>query len=119
MRSRLSRTIMHRRNSVNSEEKASLILSPVERKIILAEVVNLSPECEEIVRRTPIDTPITLTIDQWDDLGGCIAAEGNRTYDKKLQRKLDAIFCKIDDLVSSHKSRKPRIELRIFPPQEN
>jgi ribosomal protein S15P/S13E len=101
-----------------SEEKIGLMLSAVERKIILVEVMCLDEAYEEAIRTTPTEEPIMLTLDQWDDLGGYIAAEANHTRDKKSQRKLDAIFTKIEKLLSSHTDEEPINELKIFRPQE-
>ena len=105
---------MPRRKQINPDEKFGLKLSPVERKIILVEVMCLDEEYEEVLRSTPTVKPIMLTLDQWDDLGGYIAAEANHTRDKKSQRKLDAIFSKIESLLSSHCNQEPSSELKIF-----
>jgi hypothetical protein len=109
---------MSTRKRINPDQKVRLILSAVERKIILVEVAYLDEEYEEVIRSTPTSDPIMLTLDQWDDLGGYIAAEANHTRDKKSQRKLDAISSKIESLLSSHSHEEPSSELKIFRPQE-
>ena len=43
-----------------------------------------------------------MTLDDWRELSGHIAAEANNTGDKKLQKKLDTIVSKIQDLLDSH-----------------
>jgi adenylate cyclase class IV len=109
---------MPTRKQLNPDGKVGLILSAVERKTILVEVMCLDEEYEEVIRSTPTDSPIMLTLDQWEDLGGYIAAEANHAGDKKAQRKLDAIFSKIENLLSSHTDEEPSSELKIFRPQE-
>jgi hypothetical protein len=109
---------MPTRKQINPDEKVGLILSAVERKVISVEVMSLDREYEEAIRTTPATKPIMLTLDQWDDLGGYIAAEANHAGDKKAQRKLDAIFSKIEKLLSSHTEKEPINELKIFRPQE-
>jgi hypothetical protein len=109
---------MPRRKQINPDEKVGLILTAVERKIISVHVMCLDQEYEEVIRTTPAANPIMLTLDQWDDLGGYIAAEANHTRDKKSQRKLDAIFSKIEKLLLSHSENEQSSELKIFRPQE-
>ena len=109
---------MPRRKPINPDGKFGLVLSAVERKVILVEVMCLDEEYEEVLRTTPAAEPIMLTLNEWDDLGGFIAAEANHTRDKKVQRKLDAIFSKIEKLLSSHSNEEPNNELKIFRPQE-
>ena len=109
---------MPTRKQINPDGKVGLILSAVERKIISVGVMCLDREYEEVIRTTPTAEPIMLTLDQWEDLGGYIAAEANHTRDKKSQRKLDAIYSKIEKLLLSHPIEEPRGELKIFRPQE-
>ena len=109
---------MPTRKQTNPEEKFGLILSEAERKLILDEVLCLDGEYEEVIRSTPTAEPIMLTLGQWDDFGGYIAAEANHAEDKKHQRKLDAIFSKIEKLSSSHPDENPSNELRIYRPQK-
>ena len=85
---------------------------------MLVEVMGLDREYEEVIRDSPTDKPIMLTLDQWDDLGGHIAAEANHTRDRKLQRKLDAIFSKIEKLLLSRAENEQCFELKIYRPQE-
>ena len=78
----------------------------------------LDEEYEEAIRSTPTAEPIMLTLDEWDDLGGHIAAEANHAEDKKLQRELDAISSKIERLSSSDSNDEPSSKLKIFRPRE-
>jgi hypothetical protein len=80
--------------------------------------MHLDEDYEEIIRTTPAAEPIMLTLAEWDDLGGFIAAEANHAFKKKLQRRLDAIVSRIEKLLSSHSDEDSSSELKIFRPQE-
>ena len=54
-----------------------------------------------------------LTLDQLEDLGGYVAAEANHSTDKKLRKRLDAIFSNIQDLLESHADEEPHKSLKI------
>jgi hypothetical protein len=62
---------------------------------------------------TSTGTQILLTLDDLEDLGGYVAAEANHTTDKKLRKKLDAIFSKIQDLLETHADEEPPKSLKI------
>jgi len=106
------------RKQIKSDEKVGLILTGVERKFILVDVMCLDEEYEKVIRTTPTGDPIMLTLDQWDDLSRYIAAEANHTRDKKIQRKLDAIFSKIEKLFLSHSAEEASSKLKLFRPNE-
>jgi hypothetical protein len=78
-------------------------------------------ELADPIRDTPTGTTILLTLDDLADLGGYVAAEANHTTDKKVRKKLDAIFSKIQDLLESnadeelHKSLKFKNAKRPTP----
>ena len=42
------------------------------------------------------------TLDELDDLLGCIAAEANHTKSSKLERELDALYGRLQKLVDSY-----------------
>src|SRR5262245_28003855 len=89
------------------DEKVGIKLSPVERKLILGDPIHIHEELADPIRATPTGAPILLTLDDLEDLGGYVAAEANHTADKKLRRKLDAIFSKIQDLLEAHADEEP------------
>ena len=105
-------------NRMNPSGAIGLSLTADERKLILDEVMCLNREYEEVIRSTPIEKPIMFTLDQWDDLGGYVAAEANHSFKKKHQRKLDAISSRIEELLSCHCDEEPSNELKIFRPKE-
>ena len=57
-----------------------------------------------------------MTLDDWRELAGHIASEANDTGDKKLQRRLDTIFSKIQDLLDSHTDEEPSTSLKMKQP---
>ncbi len=59
----------------------------------------LDQEIEEIVRNAPAGQPVMMTLDDWDDFGGYVAAEANHCRDKSRAQKLDAIFERIQGLL--------------------
>src|SRR5580692_24834 len=83
-------------------EKVGLKLTASERKLVLESVSCLDGDCEEIICKTPTAKPLMMTLDEFEDFGGYIAAESNRTDDKKLQKKLDAIFQRIQRILEAH-----------------
>ncbi len=54
-----------------------------------------------------------LTLDDLDDLGGYVAAEANHTTDKKLRKKLDAIFFRIQGMLETHTIEEPPKSVKI------
>ena len=88
-------------------EKVGLKFSAAERKLILDDVMCLDDEYADAIRQTPANQPVELTLDEWDDLGGYIAAEANHTEDKKLRKKLDAIFNKVQKILDAHTDEEP------------
>ena len=42
------------------------------------------------------------TLDDLDDLAGCVAAEANHAKDKKLRKEWDRVFARIGDVLDSY-----------------
>jgi hypothetical protein len=42
------------------------------------------------------------TLEDLDDLAGCVAAEANHAKDKKLQKEWDRIYARIADVLDSY-----------------
>jgi hypothetical protein len=110
--------IMGRKESFGKEKRVGLKLSIEERKLILGGPVHIHERLVELIRATPTGAPILLTLDDLEDLGGYVAAEANRTKDKKLKKKLDTIFAKIDDLMETHSDERPPKTLKIEDAQK-
>ena len=92
---------------IQSGEKVPLKLTATERNMILEDLMLLDQNYEEIVRNTPSEKPVMMTLDDLEDFGGYIAAEANHCEDKKKQTKLDNIFQKIQKLLYRYSDEEP------------
>lgn len=102
---------MKTRKHISPGDKVTVWLTAGERKLIL-DLMCLDDEFEEVVRETPPGKPIALTLAEWDLFAGFIAGEANHTPDKKLQKRLDAIFEKIQKVLDNYTDEEP--QLRVF-----
>jgi len=66
-------------------------LTAAERKLLLDDLMCLDDAYAEVIKDTPADQPVEFTLDDWDGLGGFIAAEANHTEYSGLG-KLDHDF---------------------------
>lgn len=102
------------KRKMTPDDAFPLALTAAERKLILDDLLYLEKEYEQVVRKTPANEPVRFTLDDWEGLGGCIAAEANHTDDPTLRRKLDRLLTKINKLLDQHPDdRGP--ELKVFP----
>jgi hypothetical protein len=93
--------------------KVGLKLTAAKRKIILEDIICLDDNYLQIVRDTPAEQPVQLTLDDWDDLGGYIATAANHMDDKRLEKKLDTIFDKIQKILDTHTDEEPQKTFKI------
>jgi hypothetical protein len=98
---------MPTRKYVKPDERVGLKLTAAERRLLLDDVMWLDDEYSDAIRQTPASQSVELTLEQWDDFGGYIAAEANHTKDRKLEKKLDALFDKVQGLLATHTDEKP------------
>ncbi len=87
--------------------RVSLELTEDERARILEDISYLDPKVEGVLRKTPAAQPIKLTLDELDELAGCVAAEANHTKNRKLGKILDRIFVKVESLLATHTDEPP------------
>lgn len=104
---------MDRRKRIKPGTKVGLKLTAAERKLILDDLMILDDSYAQAIRETPTDQPVQFTLDEWEDFGGYIAAEANHTEDKKLGKKLDAIFNKVQKILATHTDEEPPEILNI------
>jgi hypothetical protein len=104
---------MNVRKHIRKNERVGLRLTKTERKLVLDGVTNLPDEIEQTIQSTSPNQPIMLTLDDWDELAGHIASEANDTGDKTLQKKLDTILLKIQDVLETHIEEEPRGSLTL------
>jgi hypothetical protein len=104
---------MARKKSVRTKKKVALKLTVAERELFLGDPINVPKDLADAIRSTPTGAPVMLNLDHLEDLGGFIAAEANQTKDKKVRKKLDAIFSKIQDLLEAHSDQESPKTLKI------
>ena len=93
---------MPTKKQIQPDEKVPLKLTATERKLVLNDVMSLDQEYEQIIDGTASGKPAMMTLDELDDFGGYIAAEANHCDDAKKQKKLDAVFQKVQDLLETY-----------------
>ena len=106
------------KQGIQADEKVALKLTATERKLVLEGLLCLDEEYEQIVRAARARKPVMMTLDELDDFAGYVAAEANHTEDKKLQKKLDAIFGKIQKLLETYNDEAPPRTLKIEDAQK-
>jgi hypothetical protein len=104
---------MPTRKQIQPGVKVSLKLTATERKMVLEDLMCLDEECEQIIRDTPLGKPVMMTLGDLDDFGGYIAAEANHCDDKKKEKKLDAVFEKVQQLLEKYTDEEPPQTLKI------
>ena len=104
---------MPTRKHIEPGTKIGLKLTAAERKLILDDLMCLDDSYAEVIKATPADQPVEFTLDDWDGLGGFIAAEANHTQDRKAGKKLDAIFNKVQKILDTYTDEEPLKTLKI------
>ena len=104
---------MPTRKQIQPGETVPLKLTATERKLVLEDLMCLDEECEQIIRDTPLGKPVMMTLGDLDDFGGYIAAEANHCDDKKKEKKLDAVFEKVQQLLEKYTDEEPPQTLKI------
>ena len=104
---------MPTRKQVQPGKQLPLKLTAAERKLLLDEFIVTGMEYERMLRSTPADQPMMMSLDDLDDLGGYVAAESNHCRDKKKQKRLDAIFGKIQGLLDTYTDEEPPKTVKI------
>ena len=92
------------RKRVRPGEKVSLKLSTRERELIL-EHTFADDELTVPLRVAPASNKASVycfTLDDLEELMGYVAAEANHAKDKKLQKELDRLFARMEDVLQSY-----------------
>ena len=66
---------MPQRKQIKPGEKVGLKLTAAERKLILNDLMCVEEDHIQAIQDTPPGKPVQFTLDELDDLGGCIAGE--------------------------------------------
>ena len=104
---------MTAKKQIQPDEKVPLKLSAIERKLVLEDLTCLDKAHEQAVRNSQIGKPVMMTLDGLDNLAGYIAAESNHCEDRKKQKKLDALFEKVQDLLGKYTDEEPPQTFKI------
>ena len=104
---------MPTKKQIQPGEKVPLKLTAAERKLVLEDLMCLDQDYEQIIQGTPTGKPVMMTLDDLDDFGGYVAAESNHCDDTKKQKKLDAVFEKIQQLLGKYTDEEPPQTLKI------
>lgn len=87
---------------IQPTETVPLKLTDAERKLVLNEVLCLDQGYLDTIQSTPAGKPVMMTLTDLDDFGGYIAAEANHCENPRKEKKLDAIFEKIQKLLERY-----------------
>ena len=104
---------MPTKKQIQPDDKVPLKLTATERKLVLTDLMSLDEEYEQIIEGTPSGKPVMMTLDKLDDFGGYVAAEANHCDDKKKQKKLDAVFQKVQSLLATYTDEEPPSTIKI------
>jgi len=94
-------------------EKVPLKLTAAERKLILDALIVVGMEYEELLRNTPANQPLLMTLEALEDFAGYIAAEANHCDNSRQQDKLDRIFLKIQKVLDHFTDEEPPQTFKI------
>jgi hypothetical protein len=97
---------MSKRKHIQPGEEVPLKLTATERKLILESVTFIDVKYEGLIRETPVGGPLMMTLDDYDEFGGYIAAEAKHCDDRTLQKKLDAVFGKVQAVLDKYTDEK-------------
>ncbi len=100
----ISESPRKKRIRIKPDEKVPLELNERERQLIL-EHTFANDELTNRLRIVPRkgERPVfRFTLDDLDELGGFVAAEGNHTKDKKLRKELERLFDRIQTTLDSY-----------------
>jgi hypothetical protein len=93
------------RKKIKPDETLSLTLSKREQQLLLDDVLCLPPEFENRIRLAIVEKnclSVRLTLDDLDELGGCVAAAANHAEIVKRQKELYRIFSRIQELLETY-----------------
>jgi hypothetical protein len=87
---------------VQPGEKIGLKLSAAQRLLIVKEVKKLDSKFSRALQDTPAKQPLSLTLEDWDELSDSISTAADECQQEQLEEKLTDITLKIDTILLSH-----------------
>src|SRR5229473_2063392 len=95
------------------EKTFALFLSETEKAHVrCVRIAGVPAEIVEAFEESVPNGPVFLTLDELDELGGCVAAEAKRTTKKLRTKQLDHMFSQIETLLAEHDRTVTPPELR-------
>ncbi len=110
---------MNAKKLVKKHDKVELQLSPAELRLILEEPLQIRDRLADPIRATPAGSPVMLTLDDLEDLGGCVAAGAHHATDRSLRQQLGSIFARIQVVLETHGDAEPPRSLKTERTQRN
>jgi hypothetical protein len=98
--------------------EVGLKLTEAERQLLL-DLTCLDDNYAQVIKGTPPDQPVQFTLDEWEDFGDYIAAEANHAEDRRQEKRLDALFSKIRNLLDTQVEEQPPVALKVHRPEED
>jgi hypothetical protein len=86
------------------ERKVPLALTENERKLILEDLEYIEGDYASVIRATPSDEPVRLTLEDWTGLGDWITAETSQARDRRLKKELNRLDARIRGLLEDRTS---------------
>jgi hypothetical protein len=87
------------------KQNLDLFLTEAEKALVRCDrIVGVPVEIVEAFQESVPNAPVFLTLDELDDLAGCVAAEANHTTKKLRKKQLDHILSQIEKLLAEHES---------------
>lgn len=108
---------MSDRTEIKPGQPVPIVLSAAERSLLLREIWNLDGDLANMLVEMPPDEPVPLLLDDLVGLGRRIAVAANCTKDKRLMKRLDQLFERIDTLLDSYVEVEAPTTLSIFDTQ--
>jgi hypothetical protein len=86
-------------------EKVGIKLNKAERALLLTGMVYIPEEVEQSIRDTPASARVRISLSGVESLAGHVAGEANHARDKEIERGLDGIFIKVEELLDAYTGR--------------
>ena len=93
------------RQRISPDNRVCLKLTDRERNLIIEEMLMLDPNTEKRLRLAPVEGEhlvLRLTLDDFEELQGNIAAVANHTKSKRLKKELDAVWKRIQTIMDTY-----------------
>jgi hypothetical protein len=66
----------------------------------------LDATTSDVIRSTPLNRPVPFSAEDLEEVAGYLAATANHTTDKRLERRLDKLFERVEEALNQHFRRR-------------